>query len=59
MGWGKEVENNKIINDLSNFTDEQLKMLASSVEEVREIEEVKDNGDDTKLIEDINGNGQE
>jgi len=59
MGWGKEVENNRIINDLSNFTDEQLKMLASSVEEVREIEEVKDNGDDTKLIEDINGNGQE
>lgn len=49
MGWDKEVENKRVINDLSNFTDDQLKMLASSVVEVKEIEDIKN-------AEEVNGN---
>jgi len=35
MGWDKTPENNQKSNDMSNFSDEQLKELASNVEDAQ------------------------
>lgn len=44
MGWDKVPEENRMVNELSGYTDEQLKTLANNVEDAKLIEDVDKQG---------------